>query len=448
MTQALGSLSVWPRRRFLYNGRMTIRTHQYSNGLTLLVEPIPGVASAGLTLLLPAGVAAEPADRQGVGAVLGEMVHRGAGELDARAHADALDLLGVHRSAEAHTHHFRIGATFLGDRIDRALPLLIDMGRRPHLGNKDFDPAVQLALQSIESLEDEPQDKVMLELKRMHLGEPIGRSTLGRAEDLQAMSVEDVRKFARSRFVPGGAIIGLAGAVEFERARDLVGELMGDMTGQATLIGEDAATPLPGAPGPGAHYHVKAPTTQQHIGIAYETVGEADELSMTQRLAVAVLSGGMSGRLFTEVREVRGLCYSVYASYAPRRAAGTIYAYAGTTTQRAAETLDVLTAELKRMGDGVTADEFQRAVVGLKAKLVMQGESTSARARAIAHDQFLLGRPRTLAERAAEINAVTLDALNEFLASRPPRELTTLTIGPESLFGPEVLAEAPRARGG
>ena len=419
---------------------MSIRTHRYSNGLVLVVEQLPGVASAGMTLLLPAGAAAEPADRQGIGAVLAEMVHRGAGELDAKAHADALDLLGVHRSAEVQTHHFRLGATFLGDRIDRALPLLLDMVRRPHLNDKDFEPAVQLALQSIESLEDEPQDKVMVELKRVHLGEPIGRSALGRTEDLRGMRLDDVRAFARSKFVPDGAILGIAGAVGFEAVRDLVGELMGDMSGEGARIGDDAAATPPDLTG--ARYHIKAPTAQQHIGIAYETVGEADALSMTQRLAVAVLSGGMSGRLFTEVREVRGLCYSVYATYAPRRSAGTIYAYAGTTTQRAAETLEVLTAELRRIHEGVTADEFQRAMVGLKAKLVMQGESTAARARAIAHDQFLLGRPRTLAERAAELDTVTLDGLNAFLASCPPRPFTTLTIGPESLFGPEVLVGA------
>ena len=418
-----------PGRGFSYNAAMTIRTHEFSNGLVLAVEPIPGVASVGMTLLLPAGAVTEPHDRQGIGAVLGEMVMRGAGDLDARAHADALDLLGVHRSAESHSQHFRLGATFLGDRLPQALPLLFDMVRRPHMSEKDFGPAVQLALQSIESLEDEPQEKVMLELRRLHLGDPLGRSNLGRPDDLRAMQLKDALNFIAGRFVAGGAILGLAGAVEFEHARDLVGELLGDMAGAAHPIDEDVMRNAPGS-----YHHLHADSHQQHIGLAYETIGEAHELSMTQRLAVAVLSGGMSGRLFTEVREVRGLCYAVYASYAPRRSAGTIYAYSGTTTQRAAQTLDVLTAELRRLSDGVTADEFQRAVVGLKTRLIMQGESTGARARAIAYDQFLLGRPRTLAERAAEIDAVALADLNEFLVARPAQNFTTLTIGPEPLM--------------
>lgn len=407
---------------------MSIATHRYGNGLTLVVEPIGGVNSVGMTWLLPAGAATEPAGKLGVGTVLGEMVLRGAGELDARGYPDALDLLGVHRSTEVQTHHIRLGATFLGDRLDAAIPLLFDAIRRPHLREQDFAPSVQLALQSIEALEDEPQEKVMIELRRRHLGDPLGRSSMGDAEHLKAMGVGDVRAFAASRFVPGGSVLGFAGNVSFEHVRDRVGELLGDMRGEAAEIDADA-TPH----GPHGYLHIKTDSTQQHIGLAYETVGEADPAGPTQRVATAVLSGGMSGRLFTEVREVRGLCYSVYAAYAPRRTTGTIYAYAGTTTQRAAETLEVLSRELRRMSEGVALDEFERAVVGLKARLVMQGESTSARAKAISYDQYLLGRPRSLAERTAEVQGVTLAGLNRFLASHPPEGFTTLTIGPEPL---------------
>ncbi len=405
----------------------SIQTHRYANGLTLLVEPMPSVASAGMTLLVPAGAAYQPVGQFGVATILNEMLFRGAGDLDAKAHSDALDRLGVHRSSEVQTYHMRIGATFMGERLESVLPLMFDAVRRPQMTDASFEPAVELALQSLESLEDNPQEKVMIEVKRRHLGEPLGRSVLGETADLEALSAQQVRDYWKMRMVPQGAILGVAGAVKFEQVRDAVGKLLGDWSGKSD-IALPVAVHVPG------YHHLTAETTQEHIGLAYSTVGAADEdASAAQRIAAAVLSGGMSGRLFTEVRENRGLCYSVYASYVAQKQIGSVYAYAGSTVQRAGETLEVLSAELKKMSAGVARDEFQRAVIGLKARLVMQGESTTARASAIAYDQFLLGRPHTLAEMAAQVDSVSLEQLNRFVAEHPAKDFTTVTIGPEPL---------------
>jgi predicted Zn-dependent peptidase len=403
-----------------------ILTHRYPSGLTLLVEPMAGVASVGMTLLTPAGAAAEPESEQGVAGILAEMIFRGAGDLDSRAHSDALDRLGVHRSSDVYTQHMRLGATMMGDCTAEALPLLLDCVTRPHLADDAFDPSRQLAIASIEALEDDPQHKAMIELKRQHVGEPIGRSTMGRIDHLEAMSAEQVRAFYTQRCVGGGSILALAGCVNFEAVRDQVGLLLEGFGGVAEEIADNALPPR-------RYCHMPADSAQQHIGVAYDTIGELDPANMTQRVAMAVLSGGMSGRLFTEVRENRGLCYSVYATYGAQRQRGFVYGYAGTTPQRADETLEVMTGELRRLSDGVEADEFDRAIVGLKSRVVMQGESTSARASALASDQFMRGKARTLDDLAAEIDAVTFDKLNDFLAAHRPGEMTTLNIGPEPL---------------
>ena len=403
-----------------------IQSHQYDNGLTLIVEPMTGVQSVSMDLLLGAGAAAEPGDQLGVAAVLSDMIFRGAGDLDARAHSEALDRLGVHRDSSVDPQHLSLSATMLGPNLDDALPLLLDVVRAPRLADESFEPARQLAIQAIDGLDDEPQQKLLIELKRRHLGLPLGRSTCGEREHLTALTAEQVRAFWREAFGPSGAILAFAGHLEFERIRDRVGEVLGEMSG-GEAPGDLAPEPEPGK------YHVKADSVQQHIGVAYDTVGQADPENMTQRVAVAALSGGMSGRLFTEVREKRGLCYAVMARYSGFRRHGHVLAYAGTTTERAGETLDLLTAELKRIGEGAEEDEHQRAVVGLKARLVMQGESTGARASALARDQWLLGRPRTLDEVAAEVDAVTLDQLNTFLDSHRPDVFTIVNIGPEPL---------------
>ncbi len=162
--------------------------------------------------------------------------------------------------------------------------------------------------------------------------------------------------------------------------------------------------------------------------------------ALLERVVTAVLSGGMSGRLFTEVREKRGLCYAVQAGYRGDRTYGTVSAYVGTTPERAQESLDVLLAELDRINTPagrVTPEEFQRALVGFKSGLVFSGESTSARASALAGDTRRLGRARSLGEIADRLDSITLDEVNAYLARRTLGTLTIQTLGPAALRAPK-----------
>jgi predicted Zn-dependent peptidase len=159
-------------------------------------------------------------------------------------------------------------------------------------------------------------------------------------------------------------------------------------------------------------------------------------------MAIEVLSGGSSGRLFTEIREKRGLCYSVGVSYSSLKGIGTVFGYAGTSNERAQATLDCLIAELHRICDGVAPDELDRAKIGLKASTIMSGESTSARAGAIAHDFFMRGRIRTLDEIKSAIDAVTVDQVNRYLKRNKPGPFTVVIVGPKELKLPGALNAA------
>ncbi|MEM6855341.1 MAG: pitrilysin family protein, partial [Planctomycetota bacterium] len=347
----------------------------------------------------------------------------------AREHSDALDTLGVQRSTDAQTRFFRLGTTMIGSKMKEALPLLFDMVRSPTLADESLGPSVDLALQSIDGLADEPQRRAMLELRARHYPDPVGRSPLGIREHLETITAEAVRKFWFERFVAGGSILGFAGSFDPDELLATVTELLGDWGG--------SADPAEGhGDGPGGTHHLTAESTQVHIALAYPAVAETHESRVLQQAATAVLSGGMSGRLFTEVREKRGLVYSVYASYAGQKDRGDVLAYAGTTVPRAQETLDVLTAELRRLSEGINESEFQRAIVGMKSSLVMQGESTSARAASIASDVYVFGQPRSLERAAAEVDAVTLKQLNAYVAQHPPGDMTLVTLGPEPLKAP------------
>jgi predicted Zn-dependent peptidase len=144
----------------------------------------------------------------------------------------------------------------------------------------------------------------------------------------------------------------------------------------------------------------------------------------------------MGGRLFTEVREKRGLVYGVWAGYSSLPKFGTILGYAGTSNDRAQATLDCFVGELHRLTLGVTDAELKRAKTAIKAGTVMSGESTSSRAGSIAHDFFARGRIRPLEEITAAIEAVTVDQVNAYLKANPPGPFTFVTVGPKPLVLP------------
>jgi predicted Zn-dependent peptidase len=146
-----------------------------------------------------------------------------------------------------------------------------------------------------------------------------------------------------------------------------------------------------------------------------------------------VFGGGMSSRLFSEVREKRALCYSVWAGYTSLKSFGAILSYAGSSNDRAQATLDCILSEIHRLSKGISEGELDRAKIGLKAATIMQGESTSARCGAIAHDYFMRGRIRTLAEIKREIDGLTLKRANAYLAENPPGPFTIVTVGPKPL---------------
>jgi predicted Zn-dependent peptidase len=292
-----------------------------------------------------------------------------------------------------------------------------------------------LCIQAIEGLDDDPQSKVMLNLRAAHAAPPVNRSGMGTVEGLESVTRDALVDAWERHATPGNAVLALAGDVDPDRAADALNRL---------LDGWHGATP---DPQPESHAsrgytHETQDTAQVHIGLAHDAPAESDPNAPLERVVAAVLSGGMSGRLFTEVREKRSLCYSVSASYGTDRSFGRVAAYVGTTPERAQEALDVLWNELTRINgrDGVTQSEFDRAIIGMTSRLVMSGESSSARAGALAQDMRKIGRPRSLEERVEEIQRITLRQVNDYLSRRRLGACTVATIGKAALKAPKGLA--------
>ena len=406
--------------------KTNIIDHTLDNGLRLLIEPMPSVKSAAFKWLLPAGSAGDPADCIGLSTMMEEFTARGAGDMSSREHSDALDRIGVSRSSNVGRNNFSISATCLGKNFAEALRLMNMVVQQPALAEQHLDAARSLCLQAIDSLPDDPQHLVMLKLGELHWPAPFNRNGYGQRDHLEAITLDHIRDGWKKRMVPTRSILAIAGNVDPSAVISQVEQLCDGWSGETS---EPTATAAPTR----GIAHIEEPTAQVHIAAAWDAPIERDADSMKERLATAVLSGGMSGRLFTEVRERRSLCYSVNASYRAGRDRGAVSLYAGTTPDRAQETLDVCIQEINRMQQGVSEQEFNRAVVGMKTRLVMHGESTSGRAAALASDVFRIGQTRTLEEVATAVDAISLDELNAYLANRKIDKMTVVALGPAAL---------------
>jgi predicted Zn-dependent peptidase len=404
--------------------------HTFGNGLTLLGEKMSGVQSAAMTLMLPAGSATDPVDRTGAATVLGDLVLRGAGSRDNRALTDYLDSLGLQRSSGVGVHHTRFGCAALADKVIQSLEVYADIVRRPHLPESGFEAARDLALQGLAGLEDDPRQKLLVKLREWHLPSPYGRNPMGTEDHLEKMTVELCRADHARRYHARDSILAIAGNIDFDQVRQQVERHFGDFDGRAP----EALEILP----PPGHVHFEEQDSEQtHIGLAWPSLPETHSDYYVMRMAIEVLSGGMSGRLFTEIREKRALVYNVWAGYTSLKDIGSILGYAGTSNERAQATLDCLMAEIHRLHDGgITQPELDRAKIGLKASTIMAGESTSARSGAIAHDFFMRGRIRTLDEIKAAIDAVTVDQVNTHLKQNKPGPFTMVIVGPKPLKMP------------
>lgn len=400
--------------------------HTFPNGLTLLAERMEHVRSAALNFLVPAGCVYDPPEYRGIASVLSEFITRGAGQRDSRELTLALDNLGLDRDESVGSFHMRFWGATLARNLPAALEIYADILRRPHLPKDQVEAVKALALQDLQSLEDEPRQKVLIELRRRHFPPPLGQDRRGLREDLLRLKRRVLEEQYRRLFQPQGTILSVAGNIEWEPLRDQVERLFGDWRGGPAPVLELGAVPnLPN--------HLDKDTTQTQIGIAYPSVPIGHPDYYVALGAVNVLSGGSSARLFTEVREKRGLCYAVSASYQTFKDRAAVVCYAGTTNERAQETLDVTLQEVLRVQEGIEPQEVSRIQAGLKSSLIMQEESTSARASSLASDWYFLGRVRSLEEIQAAIESMTPENIVAHLRRCPPRDFTIVTLGPKPL---------------
>lgn len=405
----------------------SFKIHRLKNGLTIVGELMDYVSSAAVAFLVPAGAATDPETEIGSAAALGEMLQKGAGGLSSRQLSEAFENIGALNGHSSGIEVSVLSGALLGENVIKLLEIYAKILRSPLLPEDELASVKSLLLQEIRGIEDEPAAKVMVELARRFYPEPYGRPQHGTEQGISNLSIGSLRSYFSKSFGPDRAILGVAGRFDWDGVVEAAEMLFGDWQGQTIAL---APKPLSRT---SSATHIAKDTSQLQVALAIPSVA-VDHLDYyIARVVTGILSGGMSGRLFIEVREKLGLVYRVSASHSAAKGRAAIFVYAGTTPENGEQTLTVINRELLKLKDGVTADELVRAKNDLKARLIMQGESTSVRASALVNDWWNLKRIRPLDEIKSAIDAVSDSDIRSYAEKHPPSPITLVTLGSKEL---------------
>lgn len=394
--------------------------------MTVVGIEVPAVQSAAFEFLIPAGAAVTPDGCCGAPAIIEDWIFRGAGKNSSRELSNLMDGMGLHRGSNVDSRHLTLATAMQAENLSKVIEIYADIILRPALDAQQFEYSKQLAIQGLMSLDDDPRHRIKLLLREHFYPDPLGRNTVGKQEDLQNLTDAKCRQIVADNFKIGDCILAAAGKLNFKKLCEQTEELFGSRQSKTTKETIQKRQPL-------GYHHYPYEGAQVHIGIMTDSVPQTNPQYYDARVAVAVLSGGMSSRLFTEVREKRGLCYAVGANYHSVKELAGIGCYAGTTPDKAQQTYDVIIEEFKKLADGIAEDELQRAKTGLQSSLIMQSESTISRSSAAATDLYMLGKVRSLDEIKQSIEKVTSKSVIDYLKKNPFDKFCSVTIGPTEI---------------
>jgi len=402
-------------------------------GLELAVLPLPGRPVAAMEIRLFAGYACESPEHLGVTHVLNEAISKGTAHYDGRGLNDAFDEIGATHVSQAGRETFAFSCLCLPEFLPRASELHAELIRRPTFPEDACSVAVELARQQLLALNDDPDELTKKLLHQQTYGQPLGRHALGEPDTLARLNREAIVEHWRRHFSAGRMYVAIAGGVDPGTLADQLEKEFEGFHAREKNPGpkrERPCWPLNFAP---VRRHYPKELEQEQIAICFPGSAVADDDFYAGQVLIGVLSGGMSGRLFTEVREKQGLVYWVGAWSDHPRGAGFVHLGASSTPQNAEKTCNTLLREIDRLADDLTQQELERAQAGIVTRALTRGEVTRSKAAELCNDLFHHGWPIATEEKLARIQAVTLNDLRRYLEEHSRDRISAVTLGPREI---------------
>jgi len=388
---------------------LSVRTHTLKNGFRIVTENMPGLKSASLGIWVTAGCRHERAEQNGIAHFLEHMAFKGTKTRSALDIAEAIENVGGYLNAYTSREMTAYYARVLEDDVPLAMDVISDIVLNSVFDPKEVEMERGVILSEIGQALDTPDDVIFDWLQEVaYPDQPMGRPILGPAERVRGFTRDDLRQFVSERYQPDRMILSAAGAVDHDTLVARAEELFGDLQKRTDI------TVVPGLY-QGGEKRVIKDLEQAHFSLSLETAGyRSDEIYTGQIFAVA-FGGGMSSRLFQEVREKRGLCYSIYAQAGAYADTGTFTIYSGTSGEDIADLSNICIDELRRAGGDMSEAEIARARTQMKAGLLMGLESPSSRCERLARMVAIWGRVPDLDEVVGKIDAVTVGGVQSYV---------------------------------
>jgi len=385
-----------------------IRFDTLPNGFRVVTETMPGFESASLGIWITAGGRHERAEQNGIAHFLEHMAFKGTSRRSALQIAEEIEDVGGYLNAYTSREVTAFYARVLKADVPLALDVIADILRDPIFAPEDVEVERSVILQEIGQALDTPDDVIFDWLQEVsYPDQPIGRTILGPEERVSAFGRDDLAAFVAEHYAPERMILAAAGAVDHDQILKMAGELFGDMTpGRPALI-------QPAGFVGGERRELKS-LEQVHFTLAFEAPSYDDPALYTAQTWAGALGGGMSSRLFQEIREKRGLCYTIYAQAGAYSDTGMLTIYAGTSPEEIDALAGLTADEMARAAETLTEAEVERARAQMKAGLLMGLESASSRAERLARQVSIWNRVIPLEETVAKIDAVDLAGVRDW----------------------------------
>ena len=379
---------------------MDVEISRLANGLTIVTDRMPHLATAALGIWVRAGSRSETTAQNGITHLLEHMAFKGTVTRSARQIAEEIEAVGGELNASTSVEHTNYYARVLAENVPLAVELIADILQNSVFDAEELAREKHVILQEIGAAHDTPDDQVFdLFQQAAWAQQAIGRPILGTRETVMGFTADDLRAYLGERYRAPEMVLAAAGAVDHA---------------EIVALAERHFSGLDSAPAPidaTAHYTGGAERLDRSLMEVQFLLGfqgrpyRAEDFYAVQ-IVSSVMGGGMSSRLFQEVREKRGLCYAVYAFHWAFRDTGLFGIHAATGEEDIAELVPVLLDELERAVDDLDESEIDRAKAQIRAGLLMALESPAARAGQIARQMLIHGRVLSLEEITAKIQAV------------------------------------------
>ncbi|HUE65566.1 MAG TPA: pitrilysin family protein [Rhizomicrobium sp.] len=410
---------------------MTLKISKLANGLTVVTDPMPTLESAAVGIWVNTGSRNEAPAQMGISHMLEHMAFKGTASRNARAIAEEIEAVGGILNAYTGREQTAFHARILKSDVPLAMDIIADILTNPSFEQSELERERQVVLQELGQARDTPDDIVFDHLQSaIFKDQPLGWPILGEEKTVNAFSRDMLKDYMASQYRLEGMTLIASGAVEHSAILKLA---------EQKCAGLNPGKVPPSAPAHyvGGNFRAVEDLEQAHVAYAFPGLANPATDYFVAQIYATALGGGTSSRLFQEVREKRGLCYSVYAFSTGFQDSGFLGIYAGTGEEEAGELSAVIAGEMEAMTKNLSEGEVARARAQLKVSLLMGMERPGTRAEQISGQLFALGKVQSAAEIVAQLDAIDAEAVKSYAAQvMSTGQPTIAAVGPIAKLEP------------